>query len=206
MRFNTAIRQFVWAVVLALVLPGALLSQSATEGAISGTVTDASNAVLANTTVTLRNLDKGYSRQTTTNAQGVFQFTLADPGNYEVVIAASGFKQFGAKAGVNVGQVTVVNAKLEVGAAGTTVEVSASAPLMDTEAADMSTSFDRNLVENLPNGGNDLTAVAYTAPGVVMNSGGMYGNFTANGLPATSNVFTVDGETPMHAFRTLKKS
>jgi hypothetical protein len=206
MRFNTAIRQFVWAVVLALVLPGALLSQSATEGAISGTVTDASNAVLANTTVTLRNLDKGYSRQTTTNAQGVFQFTLADPGNYEVVIAASGFKQFGAKAGVNVGQVTVVNAKLEVGAAGTTVEVSAATPLLDTEAADMSTSFDRNLVENLPNGGNDLTAVAYTAPGIVMNSGGMYGNFTANGLPATSNVFTVDGENQMDPFLNLNNS
>ena len=62
MRFNTAIRQFVWAVVLALGLPGALLSQSATEGAISGTVTDASNAVLANTTVTLRNVDKEIGR------------------------------------------------------------------------------------------------------------------------------------------------
>jgi Carboxypeptidase regulatory-like domain len=206
MRLNISSRQFVLAAVLALVLPGVLLSQSATEGAVSGTVTDASNAVLANTAVTLKNLDKGYSRQTTTNAQGVYQFTLADPGTYEVVIAAAGFKQFGAKAAVNVGQVTVVNAKLEVGAAGTTVEVSAAAPLMDTEAADMSTSFDSNLVENLPNGGNDLTAVAYTAPGVVMNSGGMYGNFTANGLPATSNVFTVDGENQMDPFLNLNNS
>jgi hypothetical protein len=206
MRFNTLTRLFVLAAVWAVVLPGVLRSQSATEGAVSGTVTDVSNAVIANTAITLKNLDKGYSRQTTTNAQGVYQFTLADPGNYEVVIAATGFKQFGAKASVNVGQVTVVNAKLEVGAAGTTVEVSASAPLMDTEAADMSTSFDRNLVENLPNGGNDLTAVAYTAPGVVMNSGGMYGNFTANGLPATSNVFTVDGENQMDPFLNLNNS
>jgi hypothetical protein len=206
MRFNTSIKLFVLAVVLALVLPGALLSQSATEGALSGTVTDASNAVLANTTVTLRNMDKGYSRQTTTNAQGVFQFTLADPGNYEVVITARGFKQFGVKTAVNVGQVTVVNAKLEVGAAGTTVEVSAAAPLLDTEAADMSTSFDRNLVENLPNGGNDLTAVAYTAPGVIMNTGGGMGNFNVNGLPATSNVFTVDGENQMDPFLNLNNS
>ncbi len=206
MRFNTLTRLFVLAALWTVLLPGVLLSQSATEGAISGTVTDASSAVLADTTVTLKNLDKGYSRQTTTNAQGIYQFPLADPGNYEVVIAAAGFKQFGAKAAVNVGQVTVVNAKLEVGAAGTTVEVSASAPLMDTEAADMSTSFDRNLVENLPNGGNDLTAVAYTAPGVVMNSGGMYGNFTANGLPATSNVFTVDGENQMDPFLNLNNS
>ncbi len=96
--------------------------------------------------------------------------------------------------------------RLEVGAMGTTVEVSGVTPLMETESADMSTSFDQNLVENLPNGGNDLTAVAYTAPGVMMNSGGMYGNFTANGLPATSNVFTVDGENQMDPFLNLNNS
>src|SRR5579863_8393633 len=94
MRFNTSIKPVVLTAVLALVLPGLMWAQSATEGAISGTVTDTSNAVLANTTVTLKNLDKGYSRQTTTNAQGVYQFPLADPGNYEIVISASGFKQF----------------------------------------------------------------------------------------------------------------
>src|SRR5579863_6395121 len=206
MRHNISIRLLVLMAVAMLALSGMLRAQSATEGAVSGTVADASNAVVADTTVTLKSLDKGYSRQTTTNAQGIYQFPLTDPGNYEVVVAATGFKQFAGKASVNVGQVTVVNVKLEVGAAGTTVEVSAAPPLLDTQAADMSTSFDRNLVENLPNGGNDLTAVAYTAPGVVMNSGGMYGNFTANGLPATSNVFTVDGENQMDPFLNLNNS
>jgi hypothetical protein len=207
MRFTKAgaISLLLAASVLLLV-PGMLLAQSATKGAVNGTVTDASNAVLSGTTVTLRNLDKGGSAQTNTNAQGVYQFELTDPGNYEVVIAASGFKQFAAKVGVNNGQVSTVNAKLEVGAAGTTVEVSAAAPLLNTEAADMSTNFDRNLVENLPNGGNDLTAVAYTAPGVIMNTGGGYGNFNVNGLPATSNVFTVDGENQMDPFLNLNNS
>jgi hypothetical protein len=206
MRLNISFRILLLTTIVTLVLSSVLLAQSTTEGAISGTVVDASNAVLANTTVTLKNLDKGYSRQTTTNAQGIYQFPLADPGNYEVVVSAGGFKQFAGKAAVNVGQATVVNVKLEVGAAGTTVEVSAAAPLLDTEAADMSTAFDHNLVENMPNGGNDLTAVAYTAPGVVMNSGGMYGNFTANGMPATSNVFTVDGENQMDPFLNLNNS
>ena len=107
---------------------------------------------------------------------------------------------------MNNGQVSTVNAKLEVGAAGTTVEVSAAAPLLDTDSADMSTNMDRNLVENLPNGGNDLTAVAYTAPGINMNTGGGYGNFNTNGLPATSNVFTVDGENQMDPFLNLNNS
>jgi outer membrane receptor protein involved in Fe transport len=99
-----------------------------------------------------------------------------------------------------------VNAKLEVGTTGTTVEVTGAAPLMETEAADMTTSFDRTLVENMPNGGNDLTAIAYTAPGAVMNSGGGYGNFNVNGLPATSNLFTIDGENQMDPFLNLNNS
>jgi Carboxypeptidase regulatory-like domain len=207
MRFTKAPASFVLlAITVLLLVPGMLFAQSATKGAVSGTVTDASNAVVSGTTVELRNLDKGGSSQTVTNAQGVYQFELTDPGNYEVVVAAAGFKQFAVKAGVNNGQVTTVNVKLEVGAAGTTVEVSAAAPLLDTEAAEMSTSFDRNLVENLPNGGNDLTAVAYTAPGINMNSGGGYGNFNTNGLPATSNVFTVDGENQMDPFLNLNNS
>jgi Carboxypeptidase regulatory-like domain len=207
MRFTKPSASFVLLTITVLLLvPGMLFAQSATKGAVSGTVTDASNAVLSGTTVTLRSLDKGGSNQTTTNAQGVYQFELTDPGNYEVVVTAAGFKQFAGKVGVNNGQVSTVNVKLEVGAAGTTVEVSAAAPLLDTEAAEMSTSFDRNLVENLPNGGNDLTAVAYTAPGINMNTGGGYGNFNTNGLPATSNVFTVDGENQMDPFLNLNNS
>ena len=207
MRFTKASASFVLlAITVLLLVPGMLFAQSATKGAVSGTVTDASNAVVSGTAVTLRSLDKGGSIQTVTNAQGVYQFELTDPGNYEVVISAAGFKQFAAKVGVNNGQVSTVNVKLEVGAAGTTVEVSAAAPLLDTEAAEMSTSFDRNLVENLPNGGNDLTAVAYTAPGINMNTGGGYGNFNTNGLPATSNVFTVDGENQMDPFLNLNNS
>jgi hypothetical protein len=107
---------------------------------------------------------------------------------------------------VQVGQGTTVNAKMEVGSAATTVEVSGAAPLVNTETADLSTGFDQNLVANIPNGGNDLTAVAYTAPGVMMNSGGGYGNFNVNGLPATSNMFTVDGENQMDPFLNLNNS
>ncbi len=207
MRFTKAGASFLLlAVTVLLLVPGMLWAQSATKGAVSGTVTDASGAVLPNTTVTLKSLDKGNTADSLTNAQGVYQFPLADPGNYEIVVDAKGFKRFAAKVGVNNGQVSTVNAKLEVGTAGTTIEVSAAAPLLDTEAADMSTNFDRNLVENLPNGGNDLTAVAYTAPGINMNTGGGYGNFNTNGLPATSNMFTVDGENQMDPFLNLNNS
>ena len=123
-----------------------------------------------------------------------------------VVVSAEGFKQYTAKTSVQVGQSTTVNVKLEVGGTATTVEVSGAAPLVNVDTADSSTGFDQNLVENVPNGGNDLTAVAYTAPGVVMNTGGGYGNFNVNGLPATSNMFTVDGENQMDPFLNLNNS
>ena len=92
MRFTKAgASVVVLALSVLLLVPSALFGQSATKGAVSGTVTDTSNAVVSGTTVTLRSLDKGGSNQTNTNAQGVFQFELTDPGNYEVVVTAAGF-------------------------------------------------------------------------------------------------------------------
>jgi len=53
--------------------------------------------------------------------------------------------------------------------------------------------FDLQQIQSLPNPGNDLTFVAQTTPGAVMNTQGGYGNFSVNGLPGTSNTFTVNG-------------
>ncbi len=196
MRSNTSTKLLVLiATVATLFLSSMLLAQSLTQGAMSGTITDPTGAVVANVTVKITNLNKGFSAEVKTNAQGIYQYPLADPGPYSIEVTAAGFKTYSAKAEINVGQVTVVNAKLEVGtASGTVVEVSAAGEVLQTEAADMTTNFDKNLVENLPNGGNDLTAIAYTAPGVQMNNAGGMGNFNVNGLPATSNVFTIDGD------------
>jgi hypothetical protein len=206
MRFTTSIRLLALTAVLALLVPSVVLAQSSTEGAIAGTITDPSGAILPNITVTIKSVDTGFTATQATTASGAYSFPLVSPGNYVVTVSATGFKQFSAKTVVQVGQTTSVNVKLEVGAAGTTIEVSSEAPLINVETADPSTGFDQNLVANLPNGGNDLTAVAYTAPGVTMNTGGGYGNFNVNGLPATSNVFTVDGENQMDPFLNLNNS
>ncbi len=207
MKLTTSTKLLVLIALVALVLPGVLLAQSLTQGALSGTVTDQTGAVVTGATVKITNLGKGYTSEAKTNSQGIYQFPLAEPGSYSIDVSAANFKTYSAKAGINVGQATVVNAKLEVGtASGTVVEVNAAAEVLQTEAADMTTSFDKNLVENLPNGGNDLTAIAYTAPGVIMNNAGGMGNFNVNGLPATSNVFTVDGENQMDPFLNLNNS
>ena len=206
MRFTTLTKLFAALAVIAMLVPGIVSAQSNTQGSITGTVQDASSAVLPNIQVTIKNLDKGFLATASTNGQGGYSFPLVEPGNYTVTVTAAGFKQYAAKIAVVVGQATTLNVKLEVGAAATTVEVSGVTPLVNVDTADSSAAFDQNLVENIPNGGNDLTAVAYTAPGVVMNSGGGYGNFNVNGLPATSNMFTVDGENMMDPFLNLNNS
>ena len=80
-----------------------------------------------------------------------------------------------------------------MGSANTTVHVKADAAVLQTDKADLATVFSAVQLEDVPNPGNDLTAVAQTAPGAVMNTKktgmGGAGNFATYGLPATSNLF-----------------
>jgi hypothetical protein len=110
-----------------------------------------------------------------------------------LVVKATGFEQASLTISVTLGNVTTANVALSVGSASQTVEVTAAAPILHTESADLSTTFSLEQVQSLPNPGQDLTFVAQTAPGTVMNTQSGYGNFSAFGLPATSNTFTVNG-------------
>ena len=84
--------------------------------------------------------------------------------------------------------------------------VTEAAPLIQTENGDTSTSLSQQQISNVPNPGNDLSAIAQLAPGVVVNSQGGYGNVEAFGLPATSNLFTMDGMDDNDPFLNLNNS
>ena len=58
----------------------------------------------------------------------------------------------------------------------------------------------------MPSAGGDITNIADTAPGAVVNGTGGYGNFTVNGMPATSNLFTVNGENDMDPYFNINNS
>ncbi len=179
--------------------------QTLTTGDLTGTITDQSGAVTPNVTVKLKS-DQGQVRTAMTNASGFYRFSLLSPGNYVLTAEAPGFTKSERTVGVNLGQATVIDLKLQVGSNTQTVEVTTAAPLVQADNANLSTSFDSSMIQNSPNGGNDLTYVAQTAPGVTMNTGQGYGNFTANGLPATSNLFTVNGENDMDPYLNLNNS
>lgn len=170
-------------------------AQSITAGDITGTVTDPSGGVVASASVTVTNTGTNVSQQTATNAEGTYRVSFLTPGTYQVTVSASGFRTQ-ARRGlvVNAGQPTSASVQLTLATESQTVNVVESSSVLQTENADASTSFNREMIQNLPNPGGDITYVAQTAPGVVMNTQAGYGNFVADGMPATSNLFSINGQ------------
>lgn len=171
--------------------------QTTTTGELSGVVTDPSGAVLVNAAVTLTSVATGATQRTQTNASGAYRFPLLQPGPYKVSATSSGFEGVAKGVVIGLGASASANLQLALGAGHETVEVSGAAASVETEDANLDTNFAAQQVSLLPNPGNDLSAVALTAPGAVVNTAGGStfggGNFEVYGLPATSNLFTVDG-------------
>src|SRR5271170_3431671 len=183
-----------------------LAAQNSTTGDIAGVVTDPSGATVPGAKVALRDETKGNTQESVTNKDGVYHFYLLSPGPYTVTVTATGFQSFSRHANAAVGQIATVSVALSLGAATSTVTVTEAAPLIQTENGDTSTSLSQQQVSNVPNPGNDLSAIAQLAPGVIVNSQGGYGNVEAFGLPATSNLFTMDGMDDNDPFLNLGNS
>jgi len=207
MRSNQYFRLGALFAALLLLLPSLLSAQSVVTGALNGTVTDPSGAVIVGATVTLSSTDTGASLTTQTNASGGYSFGLVKPGRYTLVVSQTGFKQSTQVAEVALGETAVSNVKLELGSGSVTVEVTGQGQLLQTENANISTSIETAEIENLPNPGGDLSNIAQTAPGVTMNTAGSgYGNFSAFGLPGTANLFTINGNDYNDPFLNLNNS
>jgi len=191
--------------VLTVSMSTVAVAQSLTTGAISGTITDPSGAVIPGATVNLISLDTGTTQTTTTNQSGDYRFTLLKPGRFQVSVSQAGFQKAERSVEVAVGGIVTADLALQVGAATQTIEVKEEAPLINTEPS-MNTPFTSAEVALLPSPGSDITNIAFTAPGAVVNVTGGYGNFTMNGLPATSNLFTINGENDMDPYFNINNS
>jgi hypothetical protein len=193
---------------LLLLLPALASAQSVVTGGLTGIVTDPSGSVIAGAVVNLKNQSTSEVLSATTGTTGAYQFTLLKPGMYVLSVSQTGFKQVTETVEVLLGQTALASVKLEVGTTSETITVTEQGALLQTEDANISSNFDTNQIQNIPNPGGDITYVAQTAPGIIMNSstGGGYGNFSAFGLPGTSNLFTVNGNDYNDAFLNLNNS
>ncbi len=145
-------------------VPGAY--GQAVFGSILGTVTDPSGAAVPNAKVTVLDQRKGTSEQTTTNDSGNYSVTHLIPDIYTVRIEGTGFKVLefkdiivAADSGVD------VNGQFQVGSTSEQVEVTAEAPQLKTDRADVAIEFNERYVEDLPILNRNFTSFELLSPG-----------------------------------------
>ncbi len=187
-------------VVFILLCTTLLLGQTF-RGAILGSVTDPSGAVVAGATVKIRNLGTGLERTTVTSADGSYNVTELPIGSYSVTITQTGFKTFVANGvAVDVATERRVDASLRTGQVDTRVEVNAEdLPMVETTSNDLGGVITAESVEDMPVNGRDYTKLIYLNPGVagspdqISDSPGSFGEFSMNGARGRSNNYLLDG-------------
>lgn len=158
---------------------------------ISGTVLDASGAVVPRAAVTLTNDATGVSERQETTDAGLYSFPSVPVGVYTLKVEAPGFRT-AVRGGIvlQVNTPLTLDVTLEVGAPTESVVVSASAEVLQTSSATLGNVVEQRAIVNLPlNGRNPLTLLMYER-GVTQRSGN---TVTVNGARPTANNVTIDG-------------
>jgi hypothetical protein len=173
------------------------------KGSISGTVTDPQGAVVSGAQVKATNTATGAPLTTTTDGSGLFHFNLIPIGEYKVEVSATGFKTsvqnniLVTSRDSNLGAI-----KLTVGETNTTVEVTAAAPLIETNNAQVTNTFSGTTLATFAGiqENQGLDNLALFVPGVVSvrdngfsNTNGGQG-FSSNGLRGRNNDQQIDGQ------------
>ncbi len=109
--------------VLGLLLTVTPAFGQAETGSISGTVRDATGAVISGATVTAKSLATGAERTATTGSIGQYSILALTPGSYQVTIASANFQTYRTTVEVTVGGVSIADAKLQVGQSSSVIEV-----------------------------------------------------------------------------------
>lgn len=175
----------VLAVCLALCATTAL-AQTAGEGAITGTVTDATGAVVPGATVTAHNDATGVETSRKTSSAGVYQISPLIVGVYSVTVTAQGFQTFQQdKIEINQNQVFGLNAALKIGNQSTTVTVTEAPPALDTTNATLGSNISSKEFMDLPlmvagNQQRDVTSFSNLLPGAQPGSRSSLFSGTAN--------------------------
>jgi len=185
--------------LLAFAAPAAWAQDNAT---ITGTVTDASGAVVPNAAISLTNPATGQKRDTVSNGTGAFRFANMGVGTYSMDVSAQGFQKY-TKTGivVNVAQTVEADAVLTVGSTAQTVTVAADALQVQTETSEVSNLISGQQVEQLATNGRNITSLAALGLGV-SNTLPPFGGVNAltssngisfNGTRSTHNIYLIDG-------------
>src|SRR5690242_9971103 len=168
-------------------------------GTIVGTITDPSGAVVSGAKVTLTNLGTNATLSTTAGSDGNYTFTPVRVGSYKIDVSAPGFQTTSQRPiAVDVSSHVQVNFALKPGSVTEVVEVTSSAPVLETQNASVGQVVDQRSVDSLPLNGRNFTFLAQLSAGVNTPQADTRGNaasgaFSANGLRPAQNNYLLDG-------------
>jgi hypothetical protein len=179
-------------------LPAAAFAQQETA-TISGTITDATGAIVPNAVVIVTNVQTGISVRTEATEAGTYVVPSLRPGDYSIAVERKGFQKT-VRTGVTlqVAQVARIDVTLQTGALTESVEVVAATPLLDTLTSSRGSVIDQKKIVELPLNGRDYNQLALLSPGVLpgtprLASVNFKGVLNVNGNRTFNNVFLLDG-------------
>src|SRR5262245_41494947 len=169
------------------------------SGAVSGTVRDATGAIIPGAMVVVANDAKGIKRSTLTTEAGIFAVPALVPASgYSLTVSLQGFRSWEAKDfEVRVGQTLDFPVTLEVAGATAEVTVSAGAPLLETTKSGVTEVVTQEQIDNLPINGRRVDSFVLLTPAVVPD--GTFGLLSFRGI-AMGNAFLTDGNDTKNSF------
>jgi outer membrane receptor protein involved in Fe transport len=182
-------RCFSAAVVISVLVSATAVAQ--TGGTLQGRVVDDQGLALPGASVTLTNVETGWTRTDVTDAQGWYRAPVLPPGIYSIRAELTGFAPaLNERVTLTLGQELTVNLTLKVATLEETVTVTAAVPLVETSSHTLGTTVSREQLDSLPVPGRTFTALAQTAPGVTGVGGG---GVNAGGQLSRNNSYRIDG-------------
>jgi hypothetical protein len=178
-------------------------------GSISGTVQDSSGALVPNANITVTDMNKGTVKTSKSGDRGVYNFPLLIPDSYTVKVEVKGFQnQVSQSIQVSADTGSRIDFQLKAGSDTETVNVTAQAPTLTVDRADVSTLLDARTVENTPNLLRNVTSLVLLAPGTTAST---FSNanaedpqrsipIAANGQSPFSSGFILDGANDKDSF------
>lgn len=187
-------RQRLVRVLCAGLLALAGLFAQVDRATLTGTVTDPSEAAVAGATAVVESAATGFKREAVSNETGVYRFVLLPVGVYTLTVSKEGFQTRKYEDVVlQVGQTRRLDVALPVGAIVTEVAVTADAPVLQQNSAEIGTVIDRRKVQSIPLNGRNWSALLALAPGATNTGEGSQNTIRFNGRSRDDNNFTFDG-------------
>lgn len=184
--------------LLAAAKPAALAQTTSGTGAVTGTVTDVSGAVVAGADIEVVSESTGGRRTAVAQSNGMYVVSLLPPGSYRVSVTKAGFKQWVASGiHVNITETATLNIQLQLGTATEIVQVTAAGEALQTETVALGSGVNQQTVEAMPLASRNYTQIIGLSPGVSteVNNAGNLGRGASSGGAGTGGTSASGGAT-----------